>query len=223
MEKRKITFGSYDTAANGWTLTEWLLSPAEQKTSFVDIPGADGTADLSTALTGGIPRYYDRTLTALFECSEGDRMSREAKIRHMVNTLDGMRLAIELPDDPDHHINGRLHVAREYNDLAHCAVSITATCGPWKESNTETVVTLTSSNMTQKKATLVNNGRRAVVPLLTVSGEGASIGLVYESKQMVLSPGEYTWPDLFLTPGSHEISYSGYGTLAITYREAVLE
>lgn len=222
MEKRKITFGSYDTAAHGWTLTEWQLSPAEEKTNFVDIPGADGSADLSTAMTGGIPRYYDRELTAYFECSEGDRLSREAKIREMVNTLSGMRVDIELPDDPYHHISGKIHVARDYNDLAHCAVSVTATCRPWKESNTETKVTL-AAQTGEQKALLVNNGRRAAVPLLTVSGTGADVRLVYGTASKALSAGTYKWPALLLTPGTHEIAYSGKGTLVISYREAVLE
>lgn len=220
MQKRKITFGSYDTAANGWTLTEWQLSPAEEKTNFVDIPGGDGSADLSTALTNGIARYYDRELVATFECSEGDRLSREAKIRHMVNTLDGMRVDIELPDDEFHHINGRLHVARNYNDLAHCSVTVTATCKPWKESNTETALTLKAST-TKKTATIVNNGRRASVPVLTVTG--GEVLLVFGSASKAMSAGSYKWPDLLLTPGSHEITYSGSGTLTITFREAVLE
>ena len=111
MEKRKITFGDYNTAVHGWTLTGWTLSPAEEKTNFVDKVGGDGSWDLSTALTDGIPRYRDRQLTATFECSEGTRTEREAKIKEMVNRLDGMREDIKLPDDIDHHINGKLHVA----------------------------------------------------------------------------------------------------------------
>lgn len=222
MAKRRITFGGYDTAAHGWTLAKWKLTEAKQKTNFVSKPGGDGSWDLSTALTGGIPRYNDRTLTATFECSEGDRLSREAKIREMVNTLSGMRENIELPDDPYHHLNGRIQVARDYNDLAHCAVSVTATCGPWKESNTETKITLTAQTE-EKKALLTNNGRRAAVPLLTVSGSGADVRLAYGSASTALSEGTYKWPDLLLTPGTHEVAYSGKGTLVITYREAVLE
>lgn len=222
MQKRKIIFGTYDTAVYGWTLTEWSLSPAEEKTDFVDIPGADGSADLSASLTGGIAKYYDRELFATFECSEGNRLSREALISEMVNTLTGKRMDIELPDDALHHINGRLHVAREYNDLAHCSVTVTATCKPWKESNTERKVTLTAST-TKKTATLVNNGYRALVPVLTITGTSANVLIGYGSASKAFSAGTYKWPDLLLTPGEHEVSYSGTGTLTITYREAVLE
>lgn len=219
MEKRKIVFGNYDTAAYGWTLAGWKLTAAVEKTNYIDKPGGDGSWDLSTALTDGIPRYLDRTLTVTLECSDGDRLSREARIREMVNKLDGMRLDIELPDDIYHHITGKIHVARDYNDLAHAAVTVTVTCEPWKYSNTETVVTLTAGT-TAKNATLVNNGRRAVVPTVKVGG---SVLLVFGETSQSLSAGTYKLPDLLLTPGTHSLTYSGSGSLVITYREAVLE
>lgn len=222
MTKRKIVIGGYDTAANGWTLTACKLSDPALKANYVNIPGGDGSWDLSTALTDGQPRYSDRTLTATLECSEGDRLSRETLIRQMINELDGLRHDIELPDDSYHHINGRVHIARNYSDLAHASVTVTATCKPWRYNNAETVVTLTAQT-TERTARLVNNGRLAVVPLLTVSGSGASVRLVYGSASLALSAGEYKWPDLLLTPGAHSLTYSGTGTLKITYREAVLE
>lgn len=222
MTKRTIIFGSYNTAAYGWTLTGWQLSPAEQKTNFVERAGGDGSWDLSTVLSDGLPRYYDRTLTVTLEHSGGDRLSREAIIRHMVNLLDGIRENIELPDDPYHYITGRLHVAREYNDPAHAAVTVTAVCAPWKYSTTELVVNLTATTAEQT-ARLVNGGRQAVVPTLTVTGSGASVRLVYGSVSRTLSAGTYKLPDLLLTPGTHTLTYAGTGSVKITYREAVLE
>lgn len=218
--KRKITFGNYDTAANGWTLTSWKLSAAEQRTKYMDKTSGDGSWDLSTALTDGLVRYNDRTLTATFECSEGDRLSREAKIRQMVNQLDGERLNIELPDDPFHYVTGRLHVAREYNDNAHAAVTVTARCEPWKYASAETVITATLGGSAQTLQ-LVNGGKRALVPVLTVTGTEVTVRSGAEST--TLTPGAYQWPELLLTPGTHEITASGTGQLTVTYREAVLE
>lgn len=222
MLKRKIIFGDYNTADHGWTLTGWKLSAATQKTNYVEKSGGDGSWDLSTAMTDGIPKYKDRTLTVTLECSEGDRLSREEKICQMVNQLDGMRVDIELPDDETHHVNGRLHVARNYNDMAHAAVTVTATCKPWKYSNTEKRRDLAASTSVQA-TTLINLGRRAVVPLITISGEDASVALTYGSLTKTMSAGSYQWPDLLLTPGSHVLQYKGTGSVSITYREAVLE
>lgn len=217
-----MKLGSYDTAANEWTLASWQLSGAPQKTNLVERPGGDGSWDLSTALTDGVLRYGNRALSAVFECSEGDRMYREAKLRQMINQLDGMTVNIELPDDPSHYLVGRLKVTKDYNDLAHCAISVAAECEPWKYSQVETVVRLTAATA-QQTAELINNGRRAVVPTLTVTGSGASVRVAYGSKSLTSSVATFKWPDLLLTPGKHALQYSGKGSLTLTYREAVLE
>lgn len=220
MIKRKIIFGDYNTAVHGWTLTGWKLSAAVEKTNFKDKVGGDGSWDLSTALTDGIPRYKDRQLTATFECSEGTRMEREVKIRNMINRLDGMREDIHLPDDAAHHINGKLHVEKKYNDLAHASVTVTAICGPWKLADLETVVTLKAEAFKQT-AWLVNNGRRAVVPTIQISD--GQVQLLYGNSSIVLDPGTYQWPEMLLTPGAHSLGYRGIGVASIRYREAVLE
>lgn len=219
MQKRKILIGDYDTAAFGWTLAAWKLADPTQKTKYEDKPSGDGSWDLSTALTDGIPRYNDRELTVTLELSEGTRLEREEIIRYMVNLLDGLRWPIYLPDDDLHFITGRVHVAREYNDPAHAAVTVTAICEPWKYANAETVVTLTATS-TARSTTLYNSGRRAVVPTLTVTG---SVALGFGASTLSLSAGTYTWPDLLLTTGRHVLTYSGSGTVVLTYREAVLE
>ena len=222
MQKRKIVIGDYDTAAQGWTLTGWKLSAAEPKTNYIEKPSGDGAWDLSTALTDGIVKYKDRDFTASLECSEGNRLEREAMIRRMINRLDGQRWDLRLPDDDFHHVVGRFRVTREYNDLAHAAVKVTAVCEPWKYSDTETVVVLAAATAKQT-AQVINNGRRAIVPTLTVTGGGASVLLEYGAASLALSAGTHKWPHLLLTTGSHALTYSGSGKLTISYREAVLE
>lgn len=220
IEKRKIIFGTYDTAEEGlWTLTGWVLSDAEQKTEYWDIPGGSGHLDASTVLTDGEPVYNSRTLTATFECSEGTRLEREDRISRMVNWLDGWRMNIILPDDPLHYITGRVHVARLYNDPAHASVQVTATCDPWRYNVTETAVGLQATAAEQTTA-LINNGRRSMVPTLTITG--GDVLLAAGAASWALSAGVYTLPDLYLRPGSTPIRYSGTGTLLVTYREAVL-
>lgn len=220
MEKRKIILGTYDTAVHGWTLTGWTLARAEQKTKYLDKPNGDGAWDLSTALTDGIMRYKDRNLKATFECSEGTRLEREERIRHLINALDGMKVEIRLPDDDQHYVVGRLAIKREYNDLAHAAITVEAVCEPWKYANTETVVTVTAT-ATKQRVTLYNGGRRAVVPTLTVTG--SSVLLEYGDASQALSAGTYQWPNLLLAHGQIALSVSGSGVISFTYREAVLE
>lgn len=219
---RSIKFGEYDTAANGlWTLASWTLSEPEYQSNLVSVPGRDGPLDLSTALTGGEPRYNGRTLTATLESSEGTRAARETRIGTMINALDGYRMNIYLPDDSTHYLTGRVRVVRQYNDLAHAAVQVTAVCDPWLYSTTERTIALTAGE-TEQTATLPNAGRRTVVPLVTITGDDASVLLAIGSNSWSLGAGAYQLPALRVPAGGASLTYSGSGSVSIKYREAVL-
>lgn len=221
MAKRTMIFGSYDTALTGlWTLTGWEFSPAEYQANLVEVPGRrKGPLDLSTTLTDGEPIYSSRTLTVTLESSEGTRLERESRINTMVNWLDGWKVNIILPDDAAHYIVGRVHVLKEYNDLAHAAVTVTAICEPWRYKNNETVIALTAAEEEQV-ARLSNDGRMTVVPLLTIAD--GTVSLKFGPASWALSAGTYQLPDLILAQGGADITYSGTGTLTFSYREALL-
>lgn len=219
MEKRGLLIGTYKTVEHLWTLAALEFSAPEYQEKFLDVPGRDGALDLSAALTNGAPTYHSRTLTVKLECSEGTRLEREAAINTMTNWLDGWRQDIVLPDDPGHYITGRVSVAKEYNDNAHAAVTVTAVCDPWRYAKDETVYTLTAAT-TEKTQALANAGRRTAVPLLAITG--GTILLKYGAYSWALGDGTYQLPDLTLPQGGGSLTYSGTGTLRISYREAVL-
>lgn len=220
---RKMIFGDYDTHLDGpWILQAgWALSPPQHRTQFVEVPGRDGDLDLSTALTDGVPRYGSRTLTATFERSDGTRLQREAAINEMVNQLDGWCLNIQLPDDEMHYITGRVSVAKNFNDMAHASVTLTAVCDPWRYAVYETVVTANAS-AAGTQILLTNVGRRSVVPKVEVEGTGASVNLVFGSASWELTSGAYELPDLIVPRGGVKLICKGNGSIRFTYREAVL-
>lgn len=219
---RKLILGNYDTHLNGpWTLSAWSLSPAEYQENYVEVPGRNGALDLSTALTDGEPRYNSRTMEATLERSDGTRLEREAAIDAMINWLDGWKMDIFLPDDELHYITGRVRVAKEYNDPAHAAVTITATVDPWRYNKNETAVHLTADTEA-KTALLTNQGRRTVVPVLEITGDSPQVLLSVGTASWSLSTGTYQLPDLVVRQGSTEITYSGSGELHFRYREAIL-
>lgn len=224
MKKRTIRLGEYDTAAHGlWTLTAWEFPEPAPEENLVQVPGRlRGPLDLSTVLTDGAPYYKTRPLSITLESSEGDRLAREARISEMVNMLHGHRVDFVLPDHPLYYGTGRLAVKTLYNDLAHASVQVTGSCEPWLYAKDETVVPLTAT-ATAQTTRLRNGGAMPVVPLVEVAAAaGATVNLVYGPHSWALSAGDYRLPDLRLTPGDHVITYSGAGTLTITYREAVL-
>jgi hypothetical protein len=227
MQKRTILLGSYNTAEHGWTLTTLLLSDPVQKTNYVEKTGGDGSWDLSTAQTDGIPRYKNRTLTATLECSQGTRSDREMLINDLVNSLDGLEWQIVLPDRPDYYLLGRLHIAVNYSDLAHAMVTVTGDVEPWLYSERETVVEIPAPITASTDAAtfyLWNRGRKVVVPTLTVQGQAS---LSFNGASTSLSTGSYKWPALQLLPGENMLRYLGSmngadESITLTYREAVL-
>lgn len=224
MDKRTIRLNDYDTAAHGlWTLTAWDFPEPTPEENLMNVPGRrQGPLNLSTVLTDGEPSYGSRPLSITLESSEGDRPARLARISEMVNRFHGRQAKIVLPDHPMHYAVGSLSVQLLYNDLVHASVQVTGTCEPWLYAKDETAVLLTATASDQN-ATLRNAGAMAVVPLIEVSAEtDQSVNLVYGSYSWALSAGAYKLPDLLLTPGDHVITYSGTGTVSITYREAII-
>lgn len=224
MEKRKIIFGTYDTAAAGWTLAALQVSPPEQKTNFVDKPGGHGTWDLSTVLTDGVPVYHDRTLTARLELSTGDKASRDTIIQTLTHTLSGRSLNIVLPDRAGYHLTGRVQVAKEYSDLSHAAVNVTAVCGPCLYADTEQTRAYKLSS-TRQNGTFQNAGALPVVPTVNVYGTSTTISaeLTFGGTTWTLGEGVYTLPGLVFMPGDNQIKYKGSGYFEVKWREAVLE
>ena len=216
--KRKIILNNYDTAVDGlWTLAACVLSDAEPITNYIDVPGRlDGPIDASTALTGDI-RYKPRVLNTMLESSEGTRQERESRIDQMVHELHGQRAVIWLPDDEAHYLLGRVSIKKEYNDLAHAAVAVSAVCEPWRYENVETEYKVTVSGDT-KEVTL-ENARRPALPLLTVEG---SVRLEFKGNSYALGEGTHKLPSLLITQYGQTVKVSGDGSVTFLYRKAVL-
>lgn len=230
MQKRTVKIGEYNTADYGWTLTGCAITAPEQKTNYVDRPGGDGNIDLSTVLTGGIPRYKDRTLTITLENSQGDREHRERLINKMVNQLDGLVWPIVHPDRPDYYLAGRVHVQVDYSDPAHAMVTLTAQCEPWFYRARETVVSVAigTEGLETEVLHLLNDGRKVVSPTITV--DGSVTLLVRDDPNSDLSTvttyqlttGTHVLPSVLLYPGRTRYELQGTGSVVFTYREAVL-
>ena len=219
MAKRQLILNGYKTAEDGlWTLASCKITKASQVQTFVSVPGRFSPLDLSTTLTGGQPYYGSAGLDAVLESSEGNRDARKERIQQMVNALDGYTVTIVHPDHPDRYLVGRVQINTNYNDPAHCSVSVSAVCEPWLYNATETQEEVQATG-TEQTVVLTNGGRLSVVPRIDVTDE---VTLVYGTLTQTLSAGSYQIPDLYLTPGDHQVVISGSCTVTFSYREAVL-
>lgn len=216
---RAFYFDKYNTAYDwGLVLTAQDLTPPAVKTNYVQLDGMSGSLDLTEALTGEVT-YEDRIMTASFALTEGDHADRVVLLRTITAALHGRKVRIVTPDDPEHYLLGRCTVTAVEQYPSYMALTIEATCDPWRYAVNETTRLVTVTRSAPVDVVLTNDGSRTVTPVLTVTG---SISVTVNDTTTGLIPGDYKITDLRLAPGPNVVSVSGSGTVTFKYREADL-
>ena len=122
------------------TWDDWHLVPTSRpafsmpspKTNIVDIPGADGSLDLSTALTGRM-RYSNRQGTFEF-IAINDYGYWVDRYSDIANYLHGKTYKAILCDDPEYYYEGRFTVSEWKTNKNWSSISIGYNVGPYKHS-----------------------------------------------------------------------------------------
>lgn len=189
------------------------IPPASPKTVFVDVPGGDGTVDLSEAL-GGI-RFSNREASFVFTVLPTDDF--EQKKTQISNLLNGKRVEIILDKDSGYHWTGRCAVNEYASDRRIHKITVGATLSPYKLKNEPTTVTLTATGTAQSRT--LTNARMPVVPEITCT---AAVTAVFGGNTYQMNAGTHKIPGIRLTEGENVIQVSGSGTVTIKYREGDL-
>lgn len=105
------------------------IQPAQPKLNLIDIPGADGSKDL-TEQPGGRVVYKDRKITWIFALSPRDKW--DVKHSEVSNALNGKRFTIHLYSDWDWYYEGRVSVKKYNVDKALRQITVEAICSPYK-------------------------------------------------------------------------------------------
>lgn len=197
------------------------IQPAEPKLNLVDIPGADGSKDLSEK-PGGRVVYKNRTLTWTFALYPGENW--HDKHRQVSNALNGRHCKITLDDDPGHYYLGRLSVKKYKTDNALRQITVAATCSPWALKQELTEKSLFVDDATAHTIILPNE-KKPAIPTITVTqtahlalGADATLG-------QAIDRGTYTSLDLELQEGENVLKVyfpGGTGSITITYQEGSL-
>lgn len=194
------------------------IPPALPKVNYIDIPGGDGTIDLTEA--NGEVRYYDRDgCKFTFSVHPSETMSFEAKKTQVANALNGKYFdSVVLDKDSEYQYSGRCTVNEWLQDKNLKQIIVTAIFAPYKLKRSDTVVSIALTE-TPQIITLMNSKRR-VVPVVTCTG-GATIETASGSYN--LSPGTYdNLYEIYLSEGSNGLKVYGSGTVTFTYREGDL-
>lgn len=190
------------------------IQPATPKLNLIDIPGADGSKDLSAQPAGRIV-YKDRSITWTFALYPGEDW--HTKHRQVSNALNGRRCQITLDDDPDYYYIGRLTVKKYNTDKLLRQITVEAICAPYLLKHHLTVVTV---DLTAALRTVyLLNEKMPVVPVFEAT---APTTLVWGTSSVDITAGSFSSLDIELHEGENVLQVSGTGTLTITYREGSL-
>lgn len=193
------------------------VQPAKPKLNIIDVPGADGSKDLSAQPAGRVV-FADREITWTFALYPGDKW--HDKHREVSNALNGLALPITLDEDPGYYYTGRLTVEKYNRDGLLRQITIKANCRPFKLKQEETVVT--ASLTTAFKTIELPSDRKPVVPTITVT---ANTTLRWDGNTFTVNAGTHKILDIQLQEGLNELEAavtSGTGTITVTYQEGAL-
>lgn len=112
------------------------IPPATTKTNYVDIPGGDGTVDLTEAF-GGV-KYKDRKGSITFSVFPTDDF--EEKKRQVSNLLNGRRFKIRIDKDPDYYWLGRCEFNKYASKKKLHQITMNVVVAPYKFKNEQTRV-----------------------------------------------------------------------------------
>lgn len=208
-----VIFGTKNSVTD-WDLlmTSKQIGKPEARTNYIEIPGRDGTLDLTESL--GEIKYNDRTLTFEFDLFNPSNFWNTEK--EISNYLNGKKLKITLEQDPNYYYLGRCKVSSSLTkNVGH--FTIECTCEPYKYKQNVTTITNT---VTTGGTYNYSNDRKSVVPTLTLS---AAMNLEFNGTSYSIGAGTNKVLGINFKEGINTIKVtSGSGTLTVSYQEGSL-
>lgn len=223
-----ITIGEKNTW-DDWHLiptSRPLVNPPKAKMSFVDIPGADGTLDLSTVLTGQV-LFSDRVGSWEFAVENGFR-EWQILYSEIMAYLHGNKFKIILEDDPNYYYEGRLSVNAWNSQKDWSTIVIDYELNPYKKYNSvegawiwdtfnfETDIIRYYKDLTVdgELNLTVFGDRMKIIPTIFVS---APMEVTYNGTKYKLKVGGNKIENIILEPGKNRMLFSGKGKVDIEF------
>lgn len=219
-----------------------IITPAVPKYSFTDIPGMNGSLDLTETLQDYIA-YQNREGSWTFYV-ENDKEETWAELLSIIaNDTAGRRLKIVLEDDPNWYYMGRVSVNTWASEqiaskitlnyiLEPFKYSIYSTLGDWLwdtfNFNKDYAYDWTDISVVGTKTLEFDWKGTAVTPTITVSGTTNGMWFTFSSenftgKRVFLENGTYTSPYLNIRHGANTVVAEAWsGTFTISTRDTRL-
>lgn len=230
MEHTGIKIDDKHTAKDwGLRMISMVIPMPETKTNYIDIPGADGSLDLTQSLIGDVPYNMREGVQFTFDASGGYE-DWHAMTSEIANHLHGRKRKVIIDSDPGFFYEGRLQLDSQKSSEIINQIVITGTMDAykyevadslgdwmWDDFNFETSIVREYNDLqVEGDLTVVIPGlRKHVIPIITAS---AAMTVSYQSKAYNLVIGANKIYDLALTEGENILTFTGSGAISIEYR-----
>ena len=208
-----IKFGdvhSYDDL--NLVLSEVSIPPATAKTNFVDIPGGDGSVDLTEAL--GEVKFEDRECRFTFTVFPSEDF--EVKKRKISNLLNGKRCRIVVDKDPDYYWTGRCSIDEYASDKNLHKIVVGAVVAPYKLKHELTKAIVEAGT---DVPVALQNSRKTAIPTITCTAEAT---VIFNGNTFKFNAGTHKNLDITLVEGDNPVTVTSTGTVTFTYQEGDL-
>ena len=192
------------------------MPPAKPKTNYIDIPGADGSLDL-TEVHGEV-KFSDRENKYTFTMHPAETMTWEEKMSEVSNLLNGKRMKMTLDKDEEYYWDVRASVDSYDSDKYLHQIVISVKALPYKYRQDITKITVQLSG--EPKNVNLMNGRKSVCPSIECSNSNTVI--TFGDATFNLSAGKHEILDILLMEGTNTLTVSGSGTVTFLYQEGDL-
>lgn len=211
----------------GLRITAINIGFPSAKTSKIDIPGADGYLDMTDYFG---TRYDTRKLTIECDVEDKNYYNWAGRMSQISNYLHGKRRKIVLDWDNGFYYLGRGSCEYDKDNRVYSEITLKFECDPYKYDLTATDedwlwdpfdfdegVIREYGNQTVDGALVLTvvGSPMPVVPKIIVS---ADMQVEFGGELYRLKAGENYLPDIEIKEGEHVLTFTGHGTVTVSYR-----
>lgn len=216
----------------GLKLLSFYMPLPTVKENCIDIPGMDGTLDLTDAF--GQPLYSDRDgIEIVFDLLDGGYSKWFTVCEKISSVLHGRKVKMTIDDESGRFYNVRLSVDYKKSDPVMSQITLSGKAEPYKYDTQSTSEQWLWDTFNFENGVIQQFGSVAVngIKRVTIIGKGAgsvptfnvsnseNLKLTYNGDSYDMINGKNRFPDICIAEGNlSELFFNGVGVVSIDYR-----
>jgi len=200
---------------HGLYLTDYSVGTPEPLLNLIDVPGRPGKLDATLALNGKV-NYTTRPVTAEFHVRNNPYPDFHTLLSTLLRLFNGTESKMVFSTDPDWYYKGRFTIdAEKTNPVSSTIVIKCDDAFPYKLESYTNTGTLNGGTGVLVCVGKDYNGTVTV-------NVSAAMSLTFGGTTYQLASGNNTIREIHIAKGNNSLSFTGSGTISVTYERGIL-